>query len=92
MLILRKPVFWMGSSKDDLRGFLARGRRDVGYQLEKVQRGEAPTDWKAIRTVGSAVREIRVHAPEEDRSGRYCARSGSVQGATKSVNGCEREA
>lgn len=51
----------MGSSKDDLRGFPAEARREAGYQLEKVQRGEDPTDWKPMRTVGAGVREIRVH-------------------------------
>ena len=54
----------MGSSRDDLRDFPAEARREVGYQLEKVQRGEDPTDWKPMRSVGAGVREIRVRESE----------------------------
>jgi phage-related protein len=50
-----RAVFWIGSSKDDLRSF---------PELEKVQRGEEPTNWKPMRTVGAGVREIRVHKSE----------------------------
>ena len=41
--------------------FRADARQDVGYQLERVQRGEQPHDWKPMTTVGAGVREIRVH-------------------------------
>lgn len=41
-----KAVVWMGSSKDDLIAFPADARREAGYQLESVQRGEEPQDWK----------------------------------------------
>ena len=36
--------------------------RDAGYQLELVQRGEPPRDWKPMPTVGMGVNEIRVRA------------------------------
>src|ERR1700674_3308510 len=55
-----KPVIWMGSSKEDLRAFPGEARREVGYQLEHVQEGVDPDDWKPMSTVGSGVREIRV--------------------------------
>lgn len=50
----------MGSSKEDLRSFPGEARREVGYQLEHVQEGVDPDDWKPMSTVGSGVREIRV--------------------------------
>jgi len=50
--------------RDDLRSFPADARREAGYQLENVQRGEEPTNWKPMRTVGAGVREIRVHESE----------------------------
>jgi len=50
----------MGSSKEDLRAFPEEARREVGYQLEHVQEGVDPDDWKPMSTVGSGVREIRV--------------------------------
>jgi phage-related protein len=50
----------MGSSKEDLWDFPEEARRQVGYQLEHVQEGVDPDDWKPMPTVGSGVREIRV--------------------------------
>jgi len=55
-----KQVIWMGSSKEDLRDFPEEARRQVGYQLEHVQEGVDPDDWKPMPAVGSGVREIRV--------------------------------
>jgi hypothetical protein len=48
-----KQVIWMGSSREDLRGFPEEARRQVGYQLEHVQEGVDPDDWKPMSTVGS---------------------------------------
>jgi phage-related protein len=56
-----KAVFWMGRSKEDLVDFPEDCRREAGYQLERVQRGEEPRDWKPMATVGAGVREIRIH-------------------------------
>lgn len=55
-----KAVVWMGSSKDDLIDFPADARREAGYQLESVQRGDEPQDWKPMTSVGPGVREIRI--------------------------------
>jgi phage-related protein len=56
-----KAVIWMGRSKEDLVDFPEDCRRESGYQLERVQRGEEPKDWKPMATVGAGVREIRIH-------------------------------
>ena len=50
----------MGSSREDLKAFPEEARRQVGYQLEHVQEGADPDDWKPMSTVGAGVREIRV--------------------------------
>jgi len=55
-----KPVIWMGGSKEDLKAFPEDARREVGYQLEHVQEGVDPDDWKPMSIVGTGVREIRV--------------------------------
>ncbi len=55
-----KPVEFLGSALDDLRAFPALARREAGYQLDQVQHGREPDDWKAMNTVGQGVREIRV--------------------------------
>ena len=52
-------LFW-GNSLNDLRDFPVTARREVGYQLDKVQNGELPDDWKPMTTVGQGVQEIRV--------------------------------
>jgi phage-related protein len=55
-----KPVEFRGSALDDLRGFPQAARREAGYQLDQVQRGREPDDWKPMNTVGRGVREIRI--------------------------------
>ena len=56
-----KPLFWLGSSRRDLRVFPALARRLAGLQLRRVQHGLDPDDWKPMQTVGPGVREIRIH-------------------------------
>lgn len=55
-----KPVSFLGDSLDVIRSFPVSVRRVVGYQIERVQRGLDPDDWKPMKTVGPGVREIRV--------------------------------
>jgi len=62
-----KPVVWLGDSLARLRAAPADIRSDAGYQLDLVQRGETPTDFRPMPVVGSGVMEIRVHAENEFR-------------------------
>lgn len=55
-----KPVLFLGDSLDVIRSFPVSVRRTAGYQIERVQRGLDPDDWKPMKTVGRGVREIRV--------------------------------
>jgi len=55
-----KPVEFRGSALDDLRAFPQAARREAGYQLDRVQHGREPDDWKPMNTVGRGVREIRI--------------------------------
>jgi phage-related protein len=52
---------------DDLRKFPLFARRDAGHQLDQVQHGREPDDWKPMNTVGQGVREIRIR----DTSGAF---------------------
>ena len=52
--------FLHGDSLDDLRAFPVSARKEAGFQLDKVQSGQDPDDWKPMSTVGSGVREIRI--------------------------------
>ncbi|MDE3116937.1 MAG: type II toxin-antitoxin system RelE/ParE family toxin [Pseudomonadota bacterium] len=55
-----KPVEFRGRSLDDLRAFPRAARRAAGYQLDQVQNGRAPDDWKPMNSVGKGVKEIRI--------------------------------
>ena len=55
-----KFVEFLGNSLDDLRRFPPSARREAGHQIDQVQRGLEPDDWKPMGTIGSGVREIRV--------------------------------
>ncbi|MHB1271521.1 MAG: type II toxin-antitoxin system RelE/ParE family toxin [Rhodanobacter sp.] len=55
-----KPVEFRGSSLDDLRAFPLPARREAGHQIDQVQHGREPDDWKPMNTVGQGVKEIRI--------------------------------
>ena len=55
-----KPVEFRGSSLEDLRAFPLTARREAGHQLDRVQNGRYPDDWKPINTVGRGAKEIRI--------------------------------
>jgi phage-related protein len=59
-MVESKPVEFRGSALDDLRAFPAAARREAGYQLDQVQHGREPDDWKPMNAVGRGVREIRI--------------------------------
>ena len=62
-----KPIAFLGGSLDDLRGFPVDARREAGYQLDRVQRGLDPHDWRPMPSIGTGVREIRVR----ERAGAF---------------------
>jgi phage-related protein len=62
-----KPLFWLGSSRDDVRAFPSDARRVAGFQLGRVQQGLEPNDWKPMPSVGPGVQEIRIHTELEHR-------------------------
>src|SRR5688572_16991650 len=62
-----KPVYFVGSSREDLRELSEDARETAGYQIFKVQQRKEPDDWKPMPSVGAGVNEIRVW----DESGTY---------------------
>ncbi len=62
-----KPVEWMGDSRARVRSFSKVVRQRVGYELEMVQHGLEPSDWKPMPSVGQGVSEIRIHLEGEHR-------------------------
>ncbi len=55
-----KPVRFLGDSLKRVREFPEDAKHDAGYQLDKVQRGNQPDDFKPMPSVGKGVEEIRV--------------------------------
>ena len=55
-----RPVRFLGDSLKCLRDFPEDARHDAGYQLEKIQRGEHPDDFKPLAVIGKGVEEIRI--------------------------------
>jgi len=55
-----KSICFLGNSLECLRDFPESAKHDAGYQLDKVQRGEQPDDFKPMPQIGSGVEEIRV--------------------------------
>jgi phage-related protein len=56
-----KQVVFMGNALARLKDFPPGARQDTGFQIDKVQRGETPDDWKPMRSIGKSVREIRIN-------------------------------
>jgi phage-related protein len=62
-----KLIRWLGGSFSRIRAFPKEAKREAGYQLNQVQQGKLPDDWKPMTTVGAGVIEIRIHDPHEYR-------------------------
>ena len=60
----KKPIAWIGSSLEDIkddRNFTASAKKEAGHQLDRVQSGLDPDDWKPFDTVGPGTKEIRIN-------------------------------
>ena len=55
-----KAIRFLGDSLKRLREFPEDVRHDAGYQLDKLQRGLQPDDFKPMPAIGKGVEEIRL--------------------------------
>ena len=62
-----KTLRFIGSCLDDLRDFPLEARREAGFELDAVQRGQMPSDFKPMLQVGAGAYEIRIHVLGEWR-------------------------
>lgn len=62
-----KPLAFVGNSREDLRSFPPDARRRAGFELDQVQRGLVPTDWRPMASIGPGVIEIRIRTGVEHR-------------------------
>lgn len=70
-----KPIEFLGDSLDRLRAFPHDARRDAGYQLDRVQRGLQPDDFKPMPAIGKGVEEIRIRDDDGAHRVVYTTRS-----------------
>jgi phage-related protein len=75
---LSRPIEFLGDSLDALRRFPEVARRRAGYQLDRVQRGLEPDDWKPMNSVGLGVREIRIREERGAFRVMYVAKFGET--------------
>lgn len=55
-----KDIEFLGRSLQAICGFPANPKREAGHQLDRVQNGRVPIDWKPMSSIGQGVREIRI--------------------------------
>lgn len=58
-----KNLYFEGSSLDELQALPTRAKQVIGFQLERIQLGKDPVNWKPLNGLGkgiTGVREIRV--------------------------------
>jgi len=59
-IIKRKPIAWIGGSREAIRGFPDVAKQRTGRELARVQEGLEPTDYKPMPSIGLGVSELRV--------------------------------
>ena len=62
-----KSVIFVGGSRRALKDFPDLAKWQAGNELNEMQHGRMPTDWKPMTGVGPGAIEIRIHEPHEHR-------------------------
>lgn len=62
-----KTVIFLASSLNDIKAFCPTSKKESGHQIDQVQKGLDPDDWKPMPEIGLGVREIRIHTESEYR-------------------------
>ncbi len=55
-----KSIQFLGNSLKALREFPAKAKQNAGHQLDRLQRGLQPTDFKLMPLIGKGVEELRI--------------------------------
>jgi phage-related protein len=57
-----KAIIFIGRSLDEIKAFPIEARREAGFQLDRVQRGYSPSDWKPMTVIGKGLNNERLTA------------------------------
>jgi phage-related protein len=60
--VSRKSLEWIGPARTELQAFPPLARRAAGLNLDRVQDGFEPYDWKPMQGVGPGACEIRIRS------------------------------
>ncbi len=69
-----KALTFVGSALSDLRAFPDGARREVGFQLFRLQEGRDPLDFKPMPGVGRGVCEMRIRTEGQAHRVFYVAK------------------
>jgi phage-related protein len=62
-----KKIIWLGATHEVVKEYPPNVRLSIGYNLDKIQRGFDPVDWKVMTGIEHGVKEIRIHEGNEYR-------------------------
>jgi phage-related protein len=62
-----KPIIWLANTHELIKTYPDDVRRQIGYNLDKIQRGLDPFDWKSMALIGAGAKEMRIHEENEYR-------------------------
>ena len=62
-----KNIVWLGNTLKEIRSYPDSVKKEIGYNIEKLQYGGDPVDWKPMVSIGAGVNEIRIHSVNEYR-------------------------
>jgi len=55
-----KTVSFEGDALEVIRSFPDNARQRAGYEIDRIQNGLEPLNWKPFSSIGAGVREIRI--------------------------------
>ena len=62
-----KDIVWLGQTYKDVKSYPKKVKREIGFNLDRLQRGLEPCDWKNLVGLGQGIQEIRIHEMNEYR-------------------------
>lgn len=55
-----KSIEFISRTLKTIKGFPDKVIHEIGHELDRVQRGLNPLDWKPMPVIGKGIREIRI--------------------------------
>ncbi len=69
-----KKVFWLYSTREQLKKFPHAAMKQLGQEVARVQREETPLDFKPMNSIGLGVMEIRYRGEDNQYRLFYIAK------------------